>query len=242
MYLIRLDDVASYMDIEKWGRMEQLLDKYNIKPLVAVIPRCEDPDFIQKYEYNKEFWDIVKRYSEKKWAIGMHGFKHKFHNIECKSKYINDYSEFVGLSLDDQSTIIRKSWNIFLSNNIIPKCFVAPAHTFDENTLIALKNETNIRIVSDTIAFNIYKNNDIYFVPQQTGKCRKLPLKVVTFCYHPNNMNDNDFVYLENFISKNITKFKNFNDIKLKNKRKTMIDKLLNILYCIMKSIRRKNG
>lgn len=38
-YILRLDDAAERMDIVKWNRMEVLLDKYNIKPLVGVIPK-----------------------------------------------------------------------------------------------------------------------------------------------------------------------------------------------------------
>ena len=41
-YILRLDDAAERMDIVKWNRMEVLLDKYNIKPLVGVIPKCQD--------------------------------------------------------------------------------------------------------------------------------------------------------------------------------------------------------
>ena len=37
-YIMRLDDAAEKMDIEKWSRMEKLLDKHSIKPLVGVIP------------------------------------------------------------------------------------------------------------------------------------------------------------------------------------------------------------
>lgn len=32
-YIMRLDDAAEKMNIEKWIRMERLLDKYNVKPL-----------------------------------------------------------------------------------------------------------------------------------------------------------------------------------------------------------------
>ena len=30
---MRLDDASEYMDVEKWQRMENLLDKYGIKPM-----------------------------------------------------------------------------------------------------------------------------------------------------------------------------------------------------------------
>ena len=75
-------------------------------------------------------------------------------------------------------------------HGIDPKVFFAPAHTFDNNTLIALKECSNIRIISDTIANDIYTKYGFTFVPQQAGRVRKQPFRTVTFCYHPNTMND----------------------------------------------------
>ena len=43
-YIMRLDDASEYMDVEKWQRMEDLLDKYHIKPIVGVIPDNQDSD------------------------------------------------------------------------------------------------------------------------------------------------------------------------------------------------------
>ena len=37
-YIIRLDDANEYSDMSKWDRIEKILDKNDIKPLVAVIP------------------------------------------------------------------------------------------------------------------------------------------------------------------------------------------------------------
>ena len=45
-YIIRLDDACEKRDVKKWDQMEQILDKYGVKPLVGVIPHCEDPMII----------------------------------------------------------------------------------------------------------------------------------------------------------------------------------------------------
>lgn len=45
-YIMRLDDASEYMDVEKWQRMEDLLDKYHIKPIVGVIPDNQDSDMV----------------------------------------------------------------------------------------------------------------------------------------------------------------------------------------------------
>ena len=108
--------------------------------------------------------------------------------------------------------------------------FFAPAHTFDENTLNALKEASDIRIISDTISNKPYCKYGFTFIPQQSGKVRNLPFHTVTFCYHPNIMNDKDFEELEAFILQNRAKFKNF-EAKETTRKQSVVDKLLRKLY-----------
>ena len=42
-YLVRLDDACPQMNKQKWQRVENILDKYGIKPMVGIIPHNEDP-------------------------------------------------------------------------------------------------------------------------------------------------------------------------------------------------------
>lgn len=37
MFIMRLDDASEYMSIDKWKRMEELLQKYTIKPIYGII-------------------------------------------------------------------------------------------------------------------------------------------------------------------------------------------------------------
>ena len=55
----------------------------------------------------------------------------------------------------------------------IPKIWVAPAHSFDWVTLEALRQETDIRLVSDGIALNSYRKNGFDFIPQQLWNVEK---------------------------------------------------------------------
>ena len=41
-YIMRLDDACEKRNIQNWDRIEMILDKYEIKPLIGVIPNCED--------------------------------------------------------------------------------------------------------------------------------------------------------------------------------------------------------
>lgn len=86
------------------------------------------------------------------------------------------------------------------AHGIVPRVFFAPSHTFDENTLTALRECSAIRILSDTVANDVYTKDGFTFVPQQTGSVRALPLKTVTFCYHPNVMDDATFERWKRFL------------------------------------------
>ncbi len=45
-YLIRLDDASHYSNEEKWDRIESILIKFQIKPIVAVIPNNKDKNIM----------------------------------------------------------------------------------------------------------------------------------------------------------------------------------------------------
>lgn len=228
-YIIRLDDASEKRDVGNWNRMEKLLDSYGIKPLVGVIPDCQDP-MMEHYPIDQNFWTTVYEWQKKDWTIAMHGYQHLY-TAKCGGvNPVNDRSEFAGDSLESQQRKIRSGISIFEKHGIYPKVFFAPSHTFDINTVKALKSESKIRIISDTIAFDTYYEYGITFVPQQSGKVRRLPFRVVTFCYHPNTMNDKDFEILESFIKKYSNRFSCF-PVNECHRRRTFFDKLLRFFY-----------
>ncbi|MGP1438516.1 MAG: DUF2334 domain-containing protein [Treponema sp.] len=238
MYLIRLDDASEYMDVVKWQRVIELINSFGVCPLIGIIPKCEDPDFVGKYEYNVGFWDIARSWQEKGYILALHGFNHITKHIKGGLNPIHNRSEFVSLTLEEQKKKIKEGYKIFQQQKIDAKVFFAPSHTFDQNTLQALKEETPIRIISDTIANNVYKMNDFFFLPCQQGKCRSLPFKFVTISLHPNIMEENDFVSLELFL-KNNSCVKSFNDLPLLERSFSLYDRLLRFLYFSLHRIKR---
>jgi predicted deacetylase len=146
------------MDKKKWDKIEQLLDRYNIKPIVAVIPNNEDPKQMID-EPDNLFWDKVRDWQAKGWDIALHGYKHVYTVFNNGGLVpINKKSEFAGLPYEVQEEKIREGIEIFRRHDIEPNIWVAPSHTFDKNTLKALKDHTNIKIISDGIALNPYKH------------------------------------------------------------------------------------
>lgn len=232
-YLLRLDDASDYMDVEKWQKMENLLDKYGIKPLVGIIPDNKDASLIYNYKQDLTFWNKVLSWKNKGWELALHGCYHKYTTKEGGINPVNKRSEFAGVSLDEQRKMIRHGIDILKQYGIVTNVFFAPSHTFDKNTLIALKEESNIRIISDTIANDVYFENDFYFIPEQSGRVRNLPFKLCTFCYHPNTMSDKDFENLEIFLKKYYFKFVAVKEIELKKRLKSLFDKLLHFMYFV---------
>lgn len=232
MYLIRLDDASEYMNIKKWMQMERLLDKYKIKPIYEIIPANQDPNLLS-YEKVNEFWGLICQWKNKGWIPALHGYTHVFETNEGGINPVNSRSEFAGVPFERQCQKIRDGMKILREHEIIPEIFFAPAHTFDENTLRALKKESEIRVISDTIASDVYYEDGFYFIPQQSGRCRRLPFKVVTFCYHPNIMNNEDFNRLELFLEKYSGNFDIFHYKILRERRLGIIDRVIRSLYFI---------
>lgn len=228
-YILRLDDACEKRDIDKWGRIEKLCDIYNVKPLVGIIPNCQDPE-MDKYKTDETFWSTVECWIDKGWTVAMHGYNHVYRTDNGGINPVNSHSEFAGLSVEEQKRKIRKGVDIFFQHNIVPKVFFAPSHTFDENTLEALRACSQISVISDTVSSKPYSKYGFTFVPVQAGAVRRLPCKVITFCYHPNTMNDYEFGKLENFLIENYKRFIEFPSNAVKRKL-SIFDKLLSYLY-----------
>jgi hypothetical protein len=177
------------MDHDRWCKLEAVLDKFGIRPIVAVIPNNQDP-VLQIDSPDAGFWERVRTWQAKGWTIAMHGYEHVFHEID-RNKLIlpfYDRSEFAGLSLHEQSAKIRASWQIFQIQGISPTVWIAPAHCFDRTTILGLKAETPIRIISDGIACDQYFEDDFHWLPQQLWSFSNKSSGLWTICLHPNSM------------------------------------------------------
>lgn len=230
MYIMRLDDASEYMDLNKWLQMERLLDEYSIKPIYGIIPHNEDPELIA-YGHVDGFWSLMKSWQEKGWTPALHGYTHVFETDCGGVNPVNKRSEFAGVSIERQKQKIRDGVKILKDHGINPEIFFAPAHTFDVNTVEALKSESEIRIISDTIADDVYYQDEIYYIPQQSGQVRELPFKTVTFCYHPNIMTEEDYRNLEIFLDKHKNDFSIISDNMMIKRKRNVKDRLLRTLY-----------
>ena len=233
-YLIRLDDACPTLNREKWGKVEEILDKYGVKPMVGIVPDCKDNNLTID-DINPNFWDKALNWQKKGWAIALHGYDH------C---YISDNglngmnpvwkrSEFAGVVYETQKDKIKKGVGVLKRHGITVKYFFAPSHTFDENTLKALRNESEIRIISDMYTLKPYREGDFVYIPCQLGhpQVMKIP-GTYTICLHPNNMEEKDMVALDSFLIMNSKSVMAFSDIDTeKVGRIRLIDRLVRWAY-----------
>lgn len=220
--IFRLDDYSHECNHTNWIQIIDLFNSYNVKVCIGVIPDSKDQSLIfDKPLSDDEFWNNVRLFRDAGHTIALHGLHHTYHKIKKWLSFqffpINDDSEFVSLSVSKQTAILKKSYDIFKSHGVFPNVFMAPSHSFDTNTLTALKNATPIRIITDGYYTSLKKYKDFIFVPSQVGSLRVLPFDFTCICLHPNTMSSSDFDYLNDFlISNKISDFdiKNSSEIK----------------------------
>ena len=239
-YLIRLDDACPTMDARKWKRMEDILNNYNIRPLVGIIPNNKDSkQEIDTADLN--FWENARSWESKGYAIALHGCDHCYISSDGGINPLWSRSEFAGVAYKVQCDKIREGYGILKEKGLSPKYFFAPSNTFDKNTLKALKECTDIRIISDTIATRPYKMNDFVVIPQLGGHCREIKIPGVwTFCLHPSTMSELNFVETEKFIQSNRKHFVGFDELDLTDlKGKDLFSRVLSWLYFAQRKLRR---
>ena len=199
---IRMDDITPDMDWGKFGRFKALLDAYHITPLIGVVPRNKD----EKLSLNPardDFWDYVKSLRDRGWVIAMHGYKHCYTTKDPGLFPIGGKSEFAGLSFEKQDEMIRKAKRILRTNGIETDIFMAPSHSFDKNTLVALKKNGFNRI-TDGFGTEPYRAYDFVFYPiavKRSDSLKDTRDGIVTFVYHTNTMEDKDFDKLKDLLA-----------------------------------------
>ena len=201
--LVRLDDIAENMNWKIMNKCEDLFLKYNIKPILGVVPNNQDPSFLS-FPKEENFWKKIKDWQNQGWEISMHGYSHIYENDTLKKDYfsIGGKSEFFGKNLNEQTSKIKKGLKIFSEKKIKIRSFFAPNHTYDKNTFLALK-KCGITQVIDGYGIKPYSELGIKFIPQLFYKLILLPFGVQCTQIHLNNWDEKNFNDFENFIRKN---------------------------------------
>lgn len=189
-YLVRFDDICPSMDWESWDKVEKVLVSEGIRPILAVVPDNRDENLIFGKE-NEHFWSKVRDWQKMGWSIAIHGYQHLYQTSDAGLLGLNKYSEFSGLSYNQQSKKLQKAFKIFKHHDVKPDLWIAPAHSFDKVTVRVL-SDLGIEIISDGFFKGPVKHMNMIWIPQQLWKFRHFRSGIWTVCFHINGMKKED--------------------------------------------------
>jgi len=168
---------------------------------------------LKKYEYKEDFFDKIRLYKDYGDTIAQHGTFHNYTSNSSGILGINSNSEFAGHSYKYQYELIKKGKEILNKNSCWQPIFMAPAHSFDENTLKSLKR-LNFKSITDGYGFYPIKKEGIDHVPQLSAKPFNVGFGLATICLHTNSLSKKDANKFINFIKNNRSRIISYQDYK----------------------------
>lgn len=174
---VRLDDITPDMDWERFYAFKALLDRYQVKPLIGVVPDNRDENLKgSKNGAPADFWVYVKELQKDGWVIAMHGHRHIYSTKKGGVFPLNDFSEFAGLPFEVQKEKLSDGREMLATKGIETDIFMAPAHSYDKNTLKALR-DTGFKSLTDGFGNKPYRWDGLTFYPISFKLSRTLRAK-----------------------------------------------------------------
>lgn len=222
--MIRLDDITPDMDWEKFFRVKEILDRHQIFPLIGVVPDNQDSN-LHKQDSRADFWEKICSLQNDGWSIAQHGTSHCYKTQDGGILGINPFSEFAGLPYEEQLYKVLYGKRILEKNQVFTNVFMAPGHTYDRNTLKALK-ECGFLAITDGLCSKPYWEEGILCIPCRLREF-KTPSGIDTICLHTNLMDEQDWKQLDLFCAKNRDVIVSFDPNRYKEEagRKTLLIK-----------------
>lgn len=206
---VRLDDITPDMDWERFLKFKALLDRYQVKPLIGVVPDNRDENLVKK-EFSAEekklsegFWEYIKALQEDGWVIAMHGFRHIYSTKKGGCFPLNNFSEFAGLPFARQQEMLTEGKEILREKGIETDIFMAPAHSYDKNTWKALR-AAGFRALTDGFGEKPYRyaGLDFYPISFRLGSTLKKKSGYSTMVVHTNTVSDEDLKRYEGYFQR----------------------------------------
>lgn len=194
---VRMDDITPNMDWEKFLEFKALLDEHGIRPLIGVVPDNRDENLNRGAETGKapgrekigDFWEYIRALQNEGWIVAMHGYRHVYTSKKGGMFPLNHFSEFAGLAYERQLAMLEKGRSILESHGIKTDIFMAPAHSYDQNTLKALQ-KTGFTKMTDGFGSQPYVWKGMCFYPISFRLENSLKKKngMTTMVVHTNTM------------------------------------------------------
>lgn len=192
---VRMDDISPGMDWDKFNTFYQMLKDKGIYPLLGVVPNNQDVNLnIDECVEDSIFWERIRGFMDEGCAIAMHGYDHIYTTKKGGLFPLNDFSEFAGIDYAEQKKQISLGKKILAENGVETDLFMAPAHSYDINTLKALK-ECGFNKITDGFGIKPYAYKKLTFYPIafKQGLSLKRKNGTTTFVVHSNTMSEGEF-------------------------------------------------
>ena len=210
--LLRLDDICETMDRDKFHKMKELLDRYGIKPLIGVIPLNKDSS-LNRMEPDPDYIDMLRECVANGWTIAMHGVHHIYDSSKVGIITKRRKSEFAGKKIEEQINLLETGKQKMIEYGLNTDIFFAPGHSYDKNTIKALK-QTGFKYISDGRTHMKYRWLEMEFIPLKYFSSNVPPRRgITTLCFHTNNMDDKMFKRTEHYIKRNNGLIGTFKDV-----------------------------
>ena len=187
---VRMDDITPDMNWDNFIFFQRLFEEAGITPLLGIVPENQDPKLCCGAA-REDFYDVIGSLEEKGYSLAMHGFHHVYVSKSGGIFPLNNYSEFAGISFDKQKEMLMLGKNQLKEHGIETDIFMAPAHSYDYNTLRALK-ETGFSKITDGFGKNpyIYKGITFYPISFRLSSSLRQNEGVTTMVVHANTVTE----------------------------------------------------
>ena len=210
-YIIRFDDISPGMAWSKFLPLKRELESRGGKAVLGVVPECRDKSLAVE-PIQHDFFAHIRRWQSYGDAILQHGTHHVYSTQDAGILKIKNNSEFAGHSYETQYKLLDKGKKILQNEDCWQPYFMAPSHSFDENTLKALSSLGFVSI-SDGYGFFPYKLHNVVLVPQLFSKPIRFIPGISTICIHINSMSHSQINSLIWFIKCHKDHFVDFKQV-----------------------------
>lgn len=204
-YLLRFDDLCPTVSAERWQRCAALIEEFQIRPILAMVPDNRDPD-LRLSPPDPAFWTQMRAMEAAGATIALHGNRHLCVSRGRSLLGLHKWSEFAGVPAETQRDWIREGLRILRGHGLNPRLWVAPRHGFDRATLDALRGE-GINLLSDGFARIPFLRDGMTWIPQQLWAPVEKSKGLWTLCLHPNTASDAALAELRTFLGSHRPQF-----------------------------------
>lgn len=185
-----MDDITPDMNWENFNFFKKIFKETGITPLLGIVPDNRDPK-LSCGEEREDFYEVMRELVNEGYSIAMHGCHHIYTTKSGGIFPLNDYSEFAEVSYDKQKEMIMLGKEKLRKHGIYTDIFMAPAHSYDYNTIRVLK-ESGFTKITDGFGKSPYTDRGITFYPISFRLSRSLRKKkgATTMVIHANTVTE----------------------------------------------------